>query len=172
MHVERLASHIPQNDFVELHRIWSYTPRGIWRSTDLPYSARFSADYSYRVAYVPRKLQAGSCHHVKVSVDRAHAKVVATQRYCYIPHPATDPLAGTELSRSMQPELTSNFVYSDFPLSAQVGFFYSGANEATVEITLEFLFEKLRCNWRNSEHGNWSYGCSVGDGWERVRSFQ
>jgi len=61
LHYERLASHIPQNDFVELHRIWSYTPRGIWRSADLPYWAHFSV-------YGPQKLAPGSCHRVKITL--------------------------------------------------------------------------------------------------------
>lgn len=63
---------------------FSLTPRGIWRGTDYtPISS--STDYAYRISYVPPRLDSGECHHVKVTVDRRDAEVLATDQYCYIP---------------------------------------------------------------------------------------
>ena len=155
MHNERLSSHIPNNGFVEYHSIWSYTARGIWRSTDLPSTWCFSAVYYYRIAYVPQKLEAGKCHRVKVKVDRPHTEVMATDQYCYIPHSATDVLAGTEFGRSIKAELSSHFVDPEIPLLAQAGFFYSDRDTAKANIVLRFPFEKLKHHWSDGDlHGN------------------
>lgn len=130
-------------DFLEFHKVWSHTPRGIWRASAVRPDWSVSAEYFYRIAYRPPKLKSGGCHWVKITVDRPNTEVLATKQYCYIEHPATDPLMGTAFSKKMEAELRSDN-RPEVPLSMQAGFFYPDAHGARVDIVLGFPFEKLK----------------------------
>jgi hypothetical protein len=44
----------------------------------------------------------GSCHQIKVSVDRPNALVFARQEYCHLRDTAADPLKGTILAKQFK----------------------------------------------------------------------
>jgi len=134
------------NDFIEFHKVWSHTPRGIWRASGMMPDWRFSAEYAYRIAYKPPKLEPGSCHNVKVTVDRRRTEVFSTDSYCYIEHPATDPLMGTEFGKKLEAELRSDR-QPMIPLSVQAGWFYTDDHAAKLDIVLTFPPSELKHEW-------------------------
>jgi hypothetical protein len=135
---------------------WSYTPRGKWSTEDLGrrlepgggYSGVEPADagYFYQIAYVPTKPEEGKCHHIRVTVDRPHADIFASDQYCYTKHPATDPLEGSSFDKQMETDLDSDKA-GKIPLSLQASFFYTSTQTARVEIALDFPYGYLKHEW-------------------------
>jgi len=93
--------------------------------------------YWYLLGYVPPPSAPGSCHHIKVLVNRKDADAFAADEYCKTPHTPSDPLIGTSLGKQMD-----DFAGSDdaakIPLSLQVGFFYGDTKRARLFVTVEF----------------------------------
>src|SRR5262252_7613154 len=71
------------------------------------------------------------CHKIKVTVDRVDAAVFARDQYCYTSVPATDPLQGTSFGALLQDSMNSQ-KRKGILLSLQAGFFYAGAQQATL----------------------------------------
>ena len=109
----------------------------------LPGNLQETPGYLYLLAYVPPDSAEGSCHAINVKVKRVDVVVSARDEYCNTPHPASDPLGGTSLSKQME-----DFGASDnagrIPLSIQAGFFYSNAESARVNVTVEFPSGDIR----------------------------
>jgi hypothetical protein len=55
----------------------------------------------YLIAYVPPDSPEGSCHQIRVKVNRRNAIVEARREYCNTKHSASDPLNGTEFGKRM-----------------------------------------------------------------------
>lgn len=133
------------------HYEWSFTPRGKWSATDLTaWSHSGFAVHYYRIAYVPTKREQGKCHQIRVTVDRPHAVVFASDQYCYTEHPATDPLDGTRFGKQMETDLDSD-KRGKIPLSLQASFFYTDAQKARVDIVLGFPWDRLKREWIYSD---------------------
>ncbi|MGA9040847.1 MAG: hypothetical protein WB421_09955 [Terriglobales bacterium] len=128
----------------------SDTPRGKWSTSDLP--PRFSADilrtFFYLIAYVPPASTEGSCHQIKVKVDRRNSYVYARSQYCNTQHSASDPLNGTEFGKKLEGYLASGQA-DKIGLSLQTGFFYTNADPSRVDIALEFPWNSLKRGWNN-----------------------
>ena len=143
---ERIAWLSVRDNFVS-HDEWASTSRGKWSTVDLRSDWSPSpANYYYRLAYVPNQLSGGPCHKIKVTVDRVDAAVFARDQYCYTSVPATDPLQGTSFGALLQDGMNSE-KRKGILLSLQAGFFYAGAQQATLQIALSFPWERLKHEW-------------------------
>lgn len=128
-----------------LHNTWATSPRGIWSTADVRFNPGNMLS-TYRVGYVPSKKKLGECHRIEVKVDNPNAVVFSPHQFCYVEHPATDPLKGTELGNQMEVDLGSN-ERPRIPLSAQAQVLYTNAQMARVDIVLEFPWEWLDHEW-------------------------
>jgi hypothetical protein len=77
---------------------------GLWAYPDLPKTdlSRWLAWPQYVLTYVPPKSVVGSCHQIQVKVARANLIVWTRNEYCNTPHPASDPLNGTEFGNNLE----------------------------------------------------------------------
>jgi hypothetical protein len=91
----------------------------------------------YLIAYVPPDSAEGSCHEIRLKVNHKDVVVYTRGQYCNTPHPASDPLAGTSLSKQMEDFAASDKV-GQIPLALQAGFLYTNAKAARVYITTDF----------------------------------
>lgn len=120
----------------------SDTPGQMWGIPGFgPRWFAYSRDY-YAVSYVPPPSAIGSCHTIRVDVNRKDVVVIARHEYCNTPHPAYDPLAGTGLEESMQKAARSDRT-GKIPLSLQANIFYAG-RMPRVDITAEFPPSAIR----------------------------
>jgi hypothetical protein len=149
--IERVKlDHWPVNtvrDNLGVHAEWSHTARGKWSNVDYkqPMEPAMSLHF-YQIAYVPTKSEKGECHHVKVTVDRPNAIVLARDEYCYTEHPVSDPLNGTNFGKRVEADLDSD-KSGKIPLSLQANVFYTGAQKAQVDVVLEFPPDHLKHEW-------------------------
>lgn len=131
------------------HDEWSHTPKGKWSTTDVSGLAEQTLRF-YRIGYVPSKLAAGSCHRIEVRVNVPGSKVFAPDRYCYIPHPATDPLLGTDFSNQMEAHLNSE-KKAQIPLLVKTNTVYTGAHSSRVDVVMEFPWDHLKHRWADGD---------------------
>jgi hypothetical protein len=153
--LERLPWGLDERDVVDksvtFHTTWSFSPRSIWRGPDLEAGWKpAGAMYFYRLSYVPPKLEAGDCHKLKVTVDRAHSEVFATDQYCYVPHSVSDPLLGSALGSELEKDLTSDS-RTKLAMSAQAGHFYPNSRNPQIDLVLEFPYDKLAHRWNDND---------------------
>jgi hypothetical protein len=133
---------------VTLHAEYSYTPRGIWSCPDQSQSPiRSHPLYRYLLAYAPPASAEGSCHQIKVKVDRPHAVVYARSAYCNTEHSPSDPLNGTPFGKEMERDLASAEA-GKISLSLQTGIFLTDTDSVRVHIALEFPWKSLKHEWR------------------------
>ncbi len=80
------------------------TGGGIWAYPDRPAidHSTWLALPQYVIAYAPPRSVLGSCHQIRVKVQNAKLTVWTRSEYCNTPHPASDPLNGTELGKKME----------------------------------------------------------------------
>ncbi|MGD0670152.1 MAG: VWA domain-containing protein [Bryobacteraceae bacterium] len=91
-------------------------------------------DESYTLGYVPRESPEGSCHELKVTVDRPDAKVRGRNLYCNVREitlASTNPLEADLESLAALPHAGNT------PASASVPFFYEASGVARVDLALE-----------------------------------
>ena len=109
------------------------TGGGLWAYPDLPANdlSVWLAWPKYVVAYVPPQSAPGSCHRIQIKTQRTNLKVWTRSEYCNTPHPASDPLNGTEfgnqLERAAEARTSSGIdlklgvaAFSDDPVTARV----------------------------------------------------
>jgi VWFA-related protein len=92
-------------------------------------------DESYTLAFSPRASPEGSCHQLKVTVNRPDAKVLARNLYCNVVEQSAAPLA-----KPRESELDSLAASADAgntAASASVPFFYQPNGMARVHLALE-----------------------------------
>jgi hypothetical protein len=129
------------------HLDMSETPAGKWSFAELLKAhGGGSPIYLYRIAYVPPKSQAGSCHRVEVKVFRKNAFVYARSQYCNTANSPDDPLNGTSFGKKVDSDATSD-KEAKIALSAQAGFVYADANAARADLILEFPWDSLKREW-------------------------
>src|SRR5215467_7752596 len=145
---------IPARDNIGMHIEFSGTPKGKWSSLDLhpvigivPFGGR----HIYLITYAPPPSAQGTCHHIKVSVDRRNTFVYSRHDYCNTLRSPSDPLSGTKLGEQLERGVISD-TSAKIPIFMQAGFFQSGLGTSRVEIAMEVPWNSLRREWSESLH--------------------
>ena len=124
-------------DNLSQHDEYSNTPRGRWKSTDLGRWSPPAEHYFYVIAYAPPHSLDGSCHQIRVKVDRSGSDVYADAEYCNTKHLSSDPLNGTRFGRRMEAEADSDRS-GKIAISLQTGVFYRDSGIARLTSLLSF----------------------------------
>jgi VWFA-related protein len=98
----------------------------------------------YLLGYAPSDSKEGSCHTLKVKVERSGANVRARTGFCNVP--SSNPLAGKPVEKDLEMRAASASAASG---SIQAPYFYTAPNEAQVHIAMEVPsssvnFEKVK----------------------------
>lgn len=117
---------------------------GKWTSAEWPQGlASVIGEPYYLIAYALPESPEGSCHQVKVTVNRSTALVTARREYCNVRHSASDPLNGTGFGKQLEKDLAS-------PKGGKVDTsllavpYYSDAESAHVHIALDWPWKSLQ----------------------------
>jgi hypothetical protein len=123
---------------------------GLWAYPDLPKNdpSRWVAWPRYILAYSPPKSAIGSCHKIQVKVARANLIVWTRSEYCNTPHPASDPLNGTELGDKLE-KAASDKTSSGIDLRLNVAVFADKPDAGRVYVATSFPGESLQHEIRN-----------------------
>jgi hypothetical protein len=149
--VTRQSWHLWQlYDNYGFHREYSGTPTGKWSTSDLGSSTWLSpTDVGpYVIAYAPRQSAKGSCHQIKVSVDRADVLISNRSEYCNVEHSPSDPAEGTNFGQQMEADLESS-AKPRIPILAASGVFFRDSGAPRVHLVLEFPWNSLHREWVN-----------------------
>jgi hypothetical protein len=100
----------------------------------------------YILGYTPVETPEGSCHTLKVKVDRGGTNVRARAGYCNAR--SKDVLAGNPIEKTLESRVTGS-AKGSIAAAMSVPFFYTGSNTARVAVTLEMptdsvKFEKVK----------------------------
>jgi VWFA-related protein len=88
----------------------------------------------YSLGYKPNESAEGSCHTLRVKVDRGGTVVRARSGYCNVK--PKDLLAGNPIEKTMESRATSEMP-ADTASSVQAPFFYTSANTARVNLAMD-----------------------------------
>jgi hypothetical protein len=99
-------------------------------------------DPHYVVAYSPPDSPEGSCHEVKIEVNRPKVAVVARGDYCNTKHLSSDPLKGTSLGNQLERELASATNRS-FGITAAAASLFADGNTTRVHIAVDWSWKSL-----------------------------
>jgi hypothetical protein len=143
--LEAHMSGVSVRDNLGKHTEFVFTPRGIWSASDTPwnYHEPPMGLYGYVISYVPPHSPVGSCHKIKVTVDRHNSYVFTRSDYCNFPNLPYDPLNGTAISRKMEQVLAPGRK-GEIPLSVQTGIFYETSSISRIQISTEFPWKALK----------------------------
>jgi hypothetical protein len=89
----------------------------------------------YLLSYTPAESPDGSCHAIRVKVERSGDVVRARSGYCDVP--PKDKLGGDPIERQMEAQAAAN-APSGLTGSLSDPFFYTAANAARVNVVLDF----------------------------------
>jgi len=89
----------------------------------------------YLLSYTPVESQEGSCHAIRVKVERSGDIVRARSGYCNVP--PKDKLAGDPIEKQMEAQAAAN-ASGSLTGSISDPFFYTAANAARVNVALDF----------------------------------
>jgi hypothetical protein len=120
------------------------TGGGIWAYPDRPATddTTWLALPQYVIAYTPPLSAPGSCHQIQVKVQNAKLRVWTRSEYCNTPHPASDPLNGTELGKKIEAAAGSGSAGA-IDMKARVAAFGDNGGEARVYLTMSFPWQSL-----------------------------
>jgi hypothetical protein len=123
---------------------------GLWDYPDTPKTdmRTWLAWPQYVLAYVPAKSPVGSCHEIKVKVERANLEVWTRSEYCNTDHPASDPLSGTEFGKQLEAKAKPGTL-SDIDLKMKAWAFADTPGEARVYVSLAFPWQELFYEFRD-----------------------
>jgi VWFA-related protein len=110
--------------------------------------AREQSEY-YVLGYTPPETAEGSCHTLKVKVDRGGTVVRSRSGYCNV-KPA-DLLAGKPAEKFLQDRIESPEKGS-VTASAEAPFFYTGANRARVDLALDVPGNAIKFEKQNGKY--------------------
>jgi len=141
------------HDNASQHLESSCTPKGIWAGPDLSPQLKLGSTlwlvHVYLVSYVPPPSSPeGSCHQIKVKVDRRHATVYARDEYCKTKNALYDPVYGTKLGKKME-EYAGSPKGGGFPVSAQASALFGSPEANRVDVAVEFPSHALKREWRD-----------------------
>jgi VWFA-related protein len=88
----------------------------------------------YSLGYKPAESQEGSCHTLRVKVERSGTVVRARSGYCNVR--PRDLLAGNSVEKDLETRAT-NEMPGNVAVSAEVPFFYTSPNTARVNLAME-----------------------------------
>lgn len=127
----------------------SCTPKGIWSTSDFAKTHLGSGKpFSiYLVSYVPPPSPEGSCHQIKVKVDRNPSTVYYREEYCTTKNALYDPLAGMKLGKRIE-EFAASDKNGTLTASVQVGSLFGDSGANRIEVTVEFSADELRRIWK------------------------
>ncbi|HEY1221744.1 MAG: VWA domain-containing protein [Bryobacteraceae bacterium] len=91
-------------------------------------------DESYTLGYVPKESPEGSCHALKVTVDRSDVKVRGRNLYCNVPRTTLASASPIEIELA---NLGAAPHAGNTAASASVPFFYEAGGAARVDLALE-----------------------------------
>jgi hypothetical protein len=100
----------------------------------------------YIVGYTPPESAEGSCHTLKVKVDKGGTTVRSRARYCNVR--SRDALAGNPIEKTLESRAAASAA-GTIAASMRAPFFYTGANTARVAVAIEIpsdaiKFEKVK----------------------------
>lgn len=117
---------------------------GKWSTAEWPSGLAADLDPPhYLVAYVPPESADGSCHQIKVKVNRQSTFIASRSEYCNTSHSPTDPLKGTTLGAQLESDLAAP-KNNDINISVLAIPFYSSSDPAHVRIALDWPWQSLR----------------------------
>ena len=101
----------------------------------------------YLLGFAPLEAADGSCHTLKVKVDRHGTEVRARSGYCNV-H-STDVLAGKPIEKELEAHATSATPAEAAGATMEAPFFYTAPNEARVNLVMEIpsssiVFNKVK----------------------------
>lgn len=143
-------------DNIGEHAEDSWTPSGIWSSTDLrrtpecPGTWYWRAFHTYLITYVPPRSPAGSCHRIEVKVAKKHSRVFAPDQYCNQKDPLSDPLNGTPVGNKLL-EYANSGGANSIPLAAQLSAFPGNFGRARVDVSAEIPPNLLKHEWKGTQ---------------------
>ena len=95
----------------------------------------------YIVGYTPPESAEGSCHTLKVKVDRGGTTVRSRAGYCNVK--SHDVLAGNPVEKTLESRATSTAA-GTIAAAMRAPFFYTGANTARVAVAIEIPSETIK----------------------------
>jgi hypothetical protein len=121
---------------------------GKWSSREWPDDVVYDVPPPhYLVAYTPPESPEGSCHKIKIEVNRRNALVVARGEYCNSKHLASDPLNGTPFGKQMENDLASE-IDSNVGITLTAVPLYNDGNTSRVHIVLDWPWKSLKSDSR------------------------
>src|SRR5579862_4089501 len=97
----------------------------------------------YLLGFAPSDSAEGSCHTLKVKVERSGTNVRARSGYCNVR--PTDALAGKPIEKELEARASGEST-SPAAGSLQAPFFYTGSNEARVNLAMEIPASSVEFN--------------------------
>ena len=105
----------------------------------------------YLLGYTPPETAEGSCHALKVKVDRGGTTVRARTGYCN--EKAKDILKQTPTETTLESKITSSTA-AKFSSPMQTAFFYTSANVARVQVAMDLPPESMKFEKeKGKQHG-------------------
>ena len=95
----------------------------------------------YVLAYTPPESPEGSCHTLKVKVDRGGTNVRARSGYCNVK--SHDSLAGSPVEKTLESRVTGSSP-GNITASMRAPFFYTSSDTARVAVAMEIPIDKLK----------------------------
>ena len=95
----------------------------------------------YSLGYKPAESAEGSCHTLRVKIDRGGTVVRARSGYCNVR--PRDLLAGNSLEKDLETRATSEMP-GNVTVSAEVPFFYTSPNTARVNLAMDIPSEAIK----------------------------
>ena len=95
----------------------------------------------YIVGYTPPESAEGSCHTLKVKVDKGGTTVRSRAGYCNVK--SRDGLAGNPIEKTLESRATATAA-GTIAASMRAPFFYTGANTARVAVAIEIPSEAIK----------------------------
>ena len=95
----------------------------------------------YIVGYTPPESAEGSCHTLKVKVDKGGTTVRSRAGYCNVK--SRDVLAGNPIEKTLESRATATAA-GTIAASMRAPFFYTGANTARVAVAIEIPSESIK----------------------------
>ena len=130
----------------------SITPKGMWAGPDSglgkpPGFIKYAFHgggyrWWYMISYVPPPSTEGSCHQIKVAVDRRESTVYARSEYCNTKHSPSDPLKGTKVGEQIE-VYASSAQGGKLPISVQAAATFKSAGVSRVSIAVEIPWRAL-----------------------------
>jgi hypothetical protein len=117
---------------------------GKWSTAEWP--SGFAADLDpphYLIAYAPPESADGSCHQIKVNVNRQGALIASRSEYCDTSHFPSDPLKGTGLGAQLESDLAVP-KNNNIDISLLAIPFHSSSDTARVHIAIDWPWQSLR----------------------------